>query len=375
MFRKRSELFDANFVYFILIVLFVGIRIISSTFSISGVVGYGLNLVIQVGLMLCLPLFLFSVLRKQKIKTTLNQYGFKKINAKSIIYSIIIGILIYGLTVCISAFFNLILTYLGYDPTYGATSGSAGEYSVGMFILQIIFTAILPGICEEVAHRGMLVSAYKPLGLKKAVLLSGLFFGLMHLNIEQFFYATLIGFLFGFVSIITDSIFPTMIMHFINNFISVYLGFASSNGYFLGDLFTNVQAWLNNTNPFAAFFAILLVIVIMLALLFMFVMLLIKETRIRRLAQVADSVVKDKLRQELFEGTDLQTNNQIQNPDIVVQNASNDITKKVYNINFANSFAFANKQYKPTFKDKIFFYGSLALGIVVTVFTFIWGII
>ena len=68
MYKKRSEVFDANFVYFLLIAFFVVIRIVSSTFKVSSEFGYVLNIIIQVGLMFGLPLFVFSALRKQKIK-------------------------------------------------------------------------------------------------------------------------------------------------------------------------------------------------------------------------------------------------------------------------------------------------------------------
>ncbi|MBO5884690.1 MAG: hypothetical protein J6Q51_02735, partial [Clostridia bacterium] len=66
MFKKRSELFDGNFVYFIILSMFVVVRVVSSTFEINTVMAYILNFIIQVPLALCLPMFLFSYLRKQK---------------------------------------------------------------------------------------------------------------------------------------------------------------------------------------------------------------------------------------------------------------------------------------------------------------------
>ena len=99
MYKKRSEFFDSSFVYFLIISCFVIIRIISSTFQITSELGYVLNATIQLGLMFSLPIFVYSCLRRQKLKTTFAQYGFKKISFKSIIYSILIGILVYFVTI------------------------------------------------------------------------------------------------------------------------------------------------------------------------------------------------------------------------------------------------------------------------------------
>ena len=112
MFKKRTEIFDGNFVYFIILSLFVVLRIVSATFEISEVAGYIFNFVFQVGLAFCLPIFLFSYLQKQKVKQTLNLYGFKKINVKSVAISLIIGILVYIVTIFVSSFFSAIISYI-----------------------------------------------------------------------------------------------------------------------------------------------------------------------------------------------------------------------------------------------------------------------
>ena len=374
MYKKRSVVFDANFVYFLLITFFVFIRIISSTFEISTEVGYLFNIIIQVGLMFSLPLFVFSALRKQKIKTTLKSFGFKKINFKAILYSILIGILVYFLTVCISSFFSLILTLLGYDPSYGGSSGMT-SYPLWLLFVELVFTAVLPGICEEVAHRGMLVSAYKSMGIKKTVLYSGLLFGLMHLNIEQCFYASIIGFLFAFIAIVTDSIFPTMIMHFVNNAISVLFTFARVNGSPLGGVFDSALKWCQSIGPLLAFVVIFAVITFAVLLLGFLVAKLLKETRMQRISEMADSVVKQQLRKQLFEGTSLETQQpDADNDEIKVENRSTIGTKVVFDVKLVGDL-FLRKKYRPTFKDNIFMYGSMFLGIVITLFTFIWGIL
>lgn len=369
MFKKRSELFDCNFVYFLIISLFVVIRIISSTFTIDTYLGYGLNLVIQVGLMFSLPLFLFSYLRKQKLKTTLNIYGFKKISVKSIFLSLLIGILIYFITIFIATFFSSILSLFGYESNSGA---SMTEYPIWLLVVELIFTAVLPGICEEVAHRGMLLGTYKKLGVKKAIILTGLMFGLMHLNIEQFFYTSIIGMFLGFIALCTDSIFPVMIMHFTNNAISTFMSYAITNNMPIANMINNA---INSvmSNGLISIFLMFLIIMVLVGLVITLSSILIKDTKLKRIASVADSMVREQLRREIMYGipseeTEEECNNDVELKSQMLGN------KKIINIVFKKN-DFYNNPYKPTFKDNLFMYVSLYLGIIITICTFIWGIL
>ena len=46
-------------------------------------------------------------------------------------------------------------------------------------------------------------------------------FGLLHANVLQFIFATLVGLLLGYITIKTDSVLPAVFIHFANNFRSV----------------------------------------------------------------------------------------------------------------------------------------------------------
>ena len=365
--NKRSIVFDTNLVYFLIICLFITIRIISSTFSIPTVWGYVLNAVIQLGLMLSLPLFLFSSLRKQKIKTTLNDYGFKKIGIKSIILSLLAGVIVYFITIFVATFFSAILSLLGYENT---SSGTMTEYPLWLLFVELLFTAILPGICEEVAHRGMLLHGYKKMGIKKAIVLSGFLFGLMHLNIEQFFYASLIGIFFEFVTFFTDSIYPAMIMHFTNNAISTFMGYASVNNLPISNALNTFFNTMFGGNALLSIMMMFLFIFILVGIMYLVVMAIFKDTRLRNMASIADKVVKEELRRSLMQGVDGAQDMQSQsdvNVDMKTYGNS-----KIFSIVMKTGY---ENVYKPTFRDNIFLYVNLFLGVAVTLSTFIWGVL
>ena len=248
--------------YLLIAVLFVAIRTLSA-FGLLDFLGkwadYVFNIVVQIGLLLCLSIFLFSKLLKKKPGSVCHFFGMKKISAKAIWMSIGIGAMVFFLNIFVASFFNVILQFFGYNFS---SSSQSGTYPFYMLLVNVIFTAILPGLCEEVAHRGLVLHGLSPLGWKRAVIISGLLFGLMHMNIEQFFYATIIGLFVGWLSVGCGSIFPAIIVHFMNNFLNVYISFSQSNGLVIGRLYNAFITALTSN-----FFLGVLFIIIFCALL------------------------------------------------------------------------------------------------------------
>jgi hypothetical protein len=84
-------------------------------------------------------------------------------------------------------------------------------------IPALIATALMPAIFEELTFRGVILSGYKSMGFTTAVVMSGLFFGIMHLNLYQFFYAMIGGMYLAFLVYYTNSIYSSILAHFIIN--------------------------------------------------------------------------------------------------------------------------------------------------------------
>lgn len=92
----------------------------------------------------------------------------------------------------------------------------------GNVFVLIIIHALLPALCEEMLFRYVpikLLAAHSRVG---AVVLSALFFSLVHTNLFQIPYAFLAGVIFATVDIAFGSILPSVILHFVNNLCSVY---------------------------------------------------------------------------------------------------------------------------------------------------------
>ena len=93
----------------------------------------------------------------------------------------------------------------------------AAEAREHPFWLVLLAMAVTPSIVEELVFRGYVQSRYEGLGVGTAAIASGIFFGIIHLNIQQFFYAFALGVVFSYIVHYTGSIFAGMLAHFVIN--------------------------------------------------------------------------------------------------------------------------------------------------------------
>lgn len=87
--------------------------------------------------------------------------------------------------------------------------------------LSILALSVLPGIVEEVLFRGVLYSGLRKARPIKGILLTALFFGIAHMNFNQFSYAFVLGLVLGLLLEASDSIYSCMLLHAAFNGVSV----------------------------------------------------------------------------------------------------------------------------------------------------------
>ncbi|MBQ4089351.1 MAG: CPBP family intramembrane metalloprotease [Clostridia bacterium] len=84
----------------------------------------------------------------------------------------------------------------------------------GNDLIKAIFSvAVLPGICEELLFRGVVLSAYERGGTRKAIFISALLFSTLHGTVQGFPVQLLIGIILGFAVCSTGSIYISMMIH------------------------------------------------------------------------------------------------------------------------------------------------------------------
>ncbi len=84
--------------------------------------------------------------------------------------------------------------------------------------LNILYVSILGPLVEEIIFRKILLDKVKRFGDLPAILFTGIAFGLFHMNLSQFFYATVLGVIFAYITIRTNTVLYSVILHMMVNF-------------------------------------------------------------------------------------------------------------------------------------------------------------
>jgi len=170
-----------------------------------------------------LPLFVWMAIRGERFKPN---FPTTKLGGKNILILVVLSFLLQPMMMMISGisglFFNNDVAELMYT------------FQRHPFWLQLLAIAVTPAICEELVFRGYIQSKYSNHTIKKAALINGLFFAMMHLNLQQFAYTFVLGVIFAYMVHYTRSIWAAILPHFIVNGTQVALGrlvFASPAAY------------------------------------------------------------------------------------------------------------------------------------------------
>lgn len=185
----------------------------------SAAFSYGFTTIGVSVICVMLPFLFAALILKKRGENPYKIVPDKKISAKMFWAWSGIGL---GLCVIINYAVNflvLLVNTLGYDLTGGETSEPTGVVDC---VLLLVSTAIAPAICEEIAMRCSAMQYLRKNGKVFAVVASSLIFGLLHGNVLQFIFASLVGAVLGYLTMKTDSILPAIFVHFANNFRSVF---------------------------------------------------------------------------------------------------------------------------------------------------------
>ena len=157
-------------------------------------------------ILLVLPALVFLMIKREPVG---NRAGKGRIRLSMILMTLLFTVLSMPLIIFLNAFSMLFSTnYVAEESTMLAQGG------IGLNLLTVAF---IPAVCEEIMFRGALYQGYREQGILKGAVVCGLLFGLMHRNVNQFFYASAMGILFCLLVEATGSIFYSMEAHFLIN--------------------------------------------------------------------------------------------------------------------------------------------------------------
>ena len=162
----------------------------------------------------------FCLIRKVKISEVL---PIKKVTARDFFGCVLL---------LISTYMFSMISIFAMGTLFPGSSAEATElgsflYDGGLGLIPLILiVAVLPAICEEILHRGAILSTFRSLDKEWiAVVLVGLFFSINHLSILRGPFTFLLGAVFAYVVIRKNNILLTMIMHCMLNSFSVCISY------------------------------------------------------------------------------------------------------------------------------------------------------
>jgi len=346
---KNKNFFKISLIYFTAIVLLAVVFV----FGHLGIIENEIlsATLIQIVVMFAIPMLMYTLLVSKNIKQTFSDTGFKKISSKMILITIGLGFILYFLNQYIATIFSSIISLFGYESISAPVET---VIDAELLLKELILSCILPGICEEVLHRGIILHAGKKTTNPRYVLLiSSILFGLVHLNIRQFFYAAILGYLIGMVGIISGSIYPCMIIHFMNNFLGTFINYGSELEWPISSFVMKITEAIYSS-PISLICAMLIGI----PLLFYLYRILVKKLAKERNNLKMQSIIKElKMSNITIEEAQMKI-------DMV-----NSVLAQSYKLNISNNTE------KPKFSSKLFIISSMILGTLVTISSFIWGIL
>lgn len=372
--NKNKSIFKTFLIYFISLSCFVLFNILINGNFIDIESDCIRTLIIQFGIIFLLPFCLYSLLLKQTPKKIFKTCNFFRINIWTIIISILIGIVIFFLNIIASSFFSGLIASFGYVSKYTMGASGAGNISWVQFLQNVVLIALIPAFCEEFLHRGLLLQGTKHMGFKKSIVISAILFALIHLNIEQSFSALVIGFILGFVAVVSKNIWPAIIIHFVNNFTIQYLSFAESNNLFGGSLFGWINSMFSNSNAITLFFTSFIILSIIAIILMFLIMQLYKFSILRNVQKALDSVYKKNVElnknKPIFHGSE--QNRIIQ--EILETNTTLNLDLEAMKNPIEMVMPKQREIYITSLRDRAFYYATLILSGLITIFTFVWGL-
>lgn len=163
-------------------------------------------LIISHFVLFVLPAIIYILVTKQSFKEVLR---LNKVSGKEILLSFVLALLAQP----VMAFFSYIASFFANNDV----AVMLDTLSKTPLWLMILMIGVTPAISEEITMRGIVLSGYKFKSKHTAALMSGLMFGILHLNMHQFLYAFAMGAIFAYVVMATNSLIPAMIAHFTIN--------------------------------------------------------------------------------------------------------------------------------------------------------------
>lgn len=140
----------------------------------------------------------------------------------------ILGVVVLWFASYLAVYVTTVTLYYMFPAGMGEVSTALSDFFTSVpKPLALMIVAVLPGICEEVLHRGLIQYTFQGKSKWVTILSMALIFGLFHLDLYRFWGTALLGGTLTYVMLETKNLALPILLHVLNNAVSTSLAFAS----------------------------------------------------------------------------------------------------------------------------------------------------
>lgn len=211
--------YEINFLLLIVFILQLAVGTVAGVLFKNGISEY-----LQIYLTQVIPIFLPSLICCFADKNGFNTYKRDGRITPVKVFCVIV------LAVCMNFLVNIfvekiyapILMLVSKEPLFG---NDALLPNSGFDIaLNVLFICLIPAIFEEILFRGIALTRYENLyGSKKAIIMCGLVFALLHASFQSLIPQFVIGIFLSYIVFRYNSLYLGMLAHFVHNLTTLFL--------------------------------------------------------------------------------------------------------------------------------------------------------
>lgn len=209
--RKQTEIVqDTGWLYLVILILFFASMIFSEAASEGSIIGLIVSLVLSDGALI-LPCLVFMRINH---RSPVQMLRLRRIRISTMFLSALYVICWYPMIAAMNA-----ITMIFTDNT---AEQMMEEVSDAPFPLVWLTVAFIAPFMEEATFRGVMLSGLKSGGrIFSAIIVQGILFGFLHLNLNQMAYASVLGIAFGILVEATGSLWTSFLGHMLVNTVGV----------------------------------------------------------------------------------------------------------------------------------------------------------
>ena len=228
---RRPSLFAANALYLLAAAGLVLLpwaaeplaRVLSAVAPGLGTEGF----ILATTLLYYLPCVALPCLRYARTRGVWESMRFvQPLSPASALYSVMAAVVSLPLGVNIALLWTALLQRLGLVLPDSATY--IPDTTRGL-LLAVFYLGVVPGICEELAFRGLVFGAWERRGSGRALLVSSLLFAALHGSVSGFPTQLVLGLIIGTLVLGSGSIYAGMVFHTLYNCLILLSSYTAQN--------------------------------------------------------------------------------------------------------------------------------------------------